>query len=200
MFNEVLESTLEILRNELWKAFYETAIMLSISFFLSTAFGLSFGFLLYLTRDQRFFKRPGLNKVIAAVINFIRSVAASVPLSITATVFLARLVESSLKEVDSGVLEAALSTGAKTSLIVRKVLLREAAPGIVRGITVTFISLIGFSAMAGMVGGGGIGNLAVQYGYYRYELGIMIFTIVVLVLLVQAAQFTGDYIAKKLTH
>jgi len=224
MFNEVLESTLEILRNELWKAFYETAIMLSISFFLSTAFGLSFGFLLYLTRDQRFFKRPGLNKVIATVINFIRSipfiilvvftlpftffvvgtkigpVAASVPLSITATVFLARLVESSLKEVDSGVLEAALSTGAKTSLIVRKVLLREAAPGIVRGITVTFISLIGFSAMAGMVGGGGIGNLAVQYGYYRYELGIMIFTIVVLVLLVQAAQFTGDYIAKKLTH
>ncbi len=79
-------------------------------------------------------------------------------------------------------------------------LLVEAAPGIARGITVTFISLIGFSAMAGMVGGGGIGNLAVQYGYYRYETGIMIFTIVVLVFIVQLAQYIGDYVAKKLTH
>ena len=76
----------------------------------------------------------------------------------------------------------------------------EAAPGIVRGITVTFISLIGFSAMAGMVGGGGIGNLAVQYGYYRYETGIMIFTIIVLVLIVQTAQYIGDLVAKKLSH
>ena len=109
-------------------------------------------------------------------------------------------IEISLKEVDSGVIEAALATGAKTSLIIRKVLLVEAAPGIARGITVTFISLIGFSAMAGMVGGGGIGNLAVQYGYYRYETGIMIFTIVVLVFIVQLAQYIGDYVAKKLTH
>ena len=97
-------------------------------------------------------------------------------------------------------IEAALATGANTSLIIRKVLLVEAAPGIVRGVTVTFISLIGFSAMAGMVGGGGIGNLAVQYGYYRYETGIMIFTIVILVIIVQLAQFIGDFIAKKLSH
>ncbi|MCI5577634.1 MAG: methionine ABC transporter permease [Succinivibrio sp.] len=198
--------------------------MLAISFSFSLVFGLIFGFLLYLTSNKAFFEKPILNKVIASVINFIRSipfiilvvftlpftfllvgtkigpVAASVPLCITATVFLARLVEISLKEVDKGVIEAALATGANTSLIIRKVLLVEAAPGIVRGVTVTFISLIGFSAMAGMVGGGGIGNLAVQYGYYRYETGIMIFTIVILVIIVQLAQFIGDFIAKKLSH
>ena len=224
MFNEILDSTLTILKNELWKAIYETAIMLGISFVLSLIFGSIFGFLLYLTSNKAFFQKPVLNKVVAGIINFIRSipfiilvvftlpftfllvgtkigpVAASVPLCITATVFLARLVEISLKEVDKGVIEAALATGANTSLIIRKVLLVEAAPGIVRGVTVTFISLIGFSAMAGMVGGGGIGNLAVQYGYYRYETGIMIFTIVILVIIVQLAQFIGDFIAKKLSH
>jgi len=221
---EIISSTIVILKNELIKSIYETAIMLGISFVFSLVFGSIFGFLLYLTSNKEFFEKPVLNKVIAGIINFIRSipfiilvvftlpftflivgtkigpVAASVPLCITSTVFLARLIEISLKEVDKGVIEAALATGAKTSLIIRKVLLVEAAPGIVRGITVTFISLIGFSAMAGMVGGGGIGNLAVQYGYYRYETGIMIFTIVILVIIVQIAQFVGDLIAKKLSH
>ena len=224
MLSEIIQSTITILQHELLKSINETAIMLAISFSFSLVFGLIFGFLLYLTSNKAFFEKPILNKVIAAVINFIRSipfiilvvftlpftfllvgtkigpVAASVPLCITATVFLARLVEISLKEVDKGVIEAALATGANTSLIIRKVLLVEAAPGIVRGVTVTFISLIGFSAMAGMVGGGGIGNLAVQYGYYRYETGIMIFTIVILVIIVQLAQFIGDFIAKKLSH
>ena len=224
MLSEIIQSTITILQHELLKSINETAIMLAISFTFSLVFGLIFGFLLYLTSNKAFFEKPILNKVIAAVINFIRSipfiilvvftlpftfllvgtkigpVAASVPLCITATVFLARLVEISLKEVDKGVIEAALATGANTSLIIRKVLLVEAAPGIVRGVTVTFISLIGFSAMAGMVGGGGIGNLAVQYGYYRYETGIMIFTIVILVIIVQLAQFIGDFIAKKLSH
>lgn len=224
MTNEILTSTITILKNEFGKAIYETVIMLGISFVFSLICGGILGFLLYLTSNREFFEKPFVNKVIASVINFIRSIpfiilvvftlpftfwvvgtkigpiAASVPLSITATVFLARMIEISLKEVDKGVIEAALATGASTSLIIRKVLLIEAAPGIARGITVTFISLIGFSAMAGMVGGGGIGNLAVQYGYYRYETGIMIFTIIVLVIIVQLAQFIGDYIAKKLTH
>ena len=224
MLSEIIQSTITILQHELLKSINETAIMLAISFTFSLVFGLIFGFLLYLTSNKAFFEKPILNKVIASVITFIRSipfiilvvftlpftfllvgtkigpVAASVPLCITATVFLARLVEISLKEVDKGVIEAALATGANTSLIIRKVLLVEAAPGIVRGVTVTFISLIGFSAMAGMVGGGGIGNLAVQYGYYRYETGIMIFTIVILVIIVQLAQFIGDFIAKKLSH
>lgn len=127
-------------------------------------------------------------------------IAASVPMTIWATVFLARLIEGALQEVDPGVIEAALATGASSKLIIRKVLLVESAPAIARGITVVFIALIGASAMAGMVGGGGIGNLAVQYGYYRYETGVMLFTIVILVLIVQLSQYIGDFVARKLTH
>ena len=113
---------------------------------------------------------------------------------------MARLVESSLLEVDEGVLEASVAQGASTYLIVKDVLLVEAAPGLIRALTVTIISLIGFSAMAGMVGGGGIGNLAIQYGYYRYESGVMLFTIILLVAIVQFSQWLGDFIAKRLSH
>ncbi len=220
----MLEQTLRILRNELWKAFYETAVMMGISFALSLVLGLLLGFALYLTETGAFFKNRALNSIASGIVNFIRSipfiilvvftlpltfylvgtkigpVAASVPMTIAATVFLARLVEGSLKEVDGGVIEAALATGARSLLIVRKVLLREAAPSIARAMTVVFINLIGCSAMAGMVGGGGIGNLAVQYGYYRYETGVMVFTIVVLVVIVQISQHLGDYVASKFTH
>ncbi|MCR5536101.1 MAG: ABC transporter permease [Succinivibrio sp.] len=220
----MIEATLEILQRELGKAIAETAIMLGIAALFSLILGISLGFVLYLTRQPAFLANPGLNRGVAGIINFIRSipfiilvvftlpftfwlvgtkigpVAAAVPMSISATVFLARLVEMSLQEVDRGVIEAAFATGASRALIIRNVLLVEAAPGIARGITVTFISLIGFSAMAGMVGGGGIGNLAVQYGYYRYETGVMLFTIVFLVLIVQFAQYCGDLIARKLAH
>ncbi len=225
MSSQLLESTLNILQNEFLKSIYETALMIGISFSLSLVFGLALGFVLYLTSGKTFFEKTiSLNKTVSAFINIIRSIpfiilvvfslpltfilvgtkigpiAASVPLSIAAIVFFARLVESALKEVDAGVIEAAIATGASHFLIIRNVLLVEAAPAIVRGITITFINLIGCSAMAGMVGGGGIGNLAIQYGYYRYETGVMIFTIVVLVVIVQLAQLTGDRIAKLLTH
>lgn len=225
MNSELIESTINILRNEFVKSIYETALMIGISFSLSLIFGLTLGFVLYLTSGKTFFEKTiSLNKTVSAFINIIRSIpfiilvvfslpltfilvgtkigpiAASVPLSIAAIVFFARLVESALKEVDAGVIEAAIATGASHFLIIKNVLLVEAAPAIVRGITITFINLIGCSAMAGMVGGGGIGNLAIQYGYYRYETGVMIFTIVVLVVIVQLAQLTGDRIAKLLTH
>lgn len=225
MNSQLLESTLNILKNEFVKSIYETALMIGISFSLSLIFGLALGFVLYLTSGKTFFEKTiSLNKTVSALINIIRSIpfiilvvfslpltfilvgtkigpiAASVPLSIAAIVFFARLVESALKEVDAGVIEAAIATGASHFLIIKNVLLVEAAPAIVRGITITFINLIGCSAMAGMVGGGGIGNLAIQYGYYRYETGVMIFTIVVLVVIVQLAQLTGDRIAKFLTH
>ncbi|MBQ9221740.1 methionine ABC transporter permease [Succinivibrio dextrinosolvens] len=225
MNSELIESTINILRNEFVKSIYETALMIGISFSLSLIFGLALGFVLYLTSGKTFFEKTiSLNKTVSAFINIIRSIpfiilvvfslpltfilvgtkigpiAASVPLSIAAIVFFARLVESALKEVDAGVIEAAIATGASHFLIIKNVLLVEAAPAIVRGITITFINLIGCSAMAGMVGGGGIGNLAIQYGYYRYETGVMIFTIVVLVVIVQLAQLTGDRIAKLLTH
>ena len=222
--NELISSTLTILSNELGKAVYETCIMMAISFAVSLVLGTILGFILYLTSSNAFYNRPLVNKCVGSAVNFVRSIpfiilvvftlpltfflvgtkigpiAASVPLAITATVFLARLVEIALAEIDPGVIEAALACGASNSLIIRKVLLVEAAPAILRGITVTFISLIGFSAMAGMVGGCGIGNLAVQYGYYRYETGIMIFTIVFLVILVQIVQHLGDYLAKKFSH
>lgn len=222
--NDLISSTLTILSNELGKAVYETCIMMAISFAVSLVLGTILGFILYLTSSNAFYNKPLVNKCVGAIVNFVRSIpfiilvvftlpltfflvgtkigpiAASVPLAITATVFLARLVEIALAEVDPGVIEAALACGASNSLIIRKVLLVEAAPAILRGITVTFISLIGFSAMAGMVGGGGIGNLAVQYGYYRYETGIMIFTIVFLVIIVQIVQHLGDYLAKKFSH
>lgn len=225
MNSELIESTINILQNEFVKSIYETALMIGISFSLSLIFGLTLGFILYLTSGKTFFEKTiSLNKTVSAFINIIRSIpfiilvvfslpltfilvgtkigpiAASVPLSIAAIVFFARLVESALKEVDAGVIEAAIATGASHFLIIKNVLLVEAAPAIVRGITITFINLIGCSAMAGMVGGGGIGNLAIQYGYYRYETGVMIFTIVILVVIVQLAQLTGDRIAKLLTH
>ena len=225
MSSQLLESTINILQNEFLKSIYETALMSGRSFSLRLVFGLALGFVLYLTSGKTFFEKTiSLNKTVSAFINIIRSIpfiilvvfslpltfilvgtkigpiAASVPLSIAAIVFFARLVESALKEVDAGVIEAAIATGASHSLIIRNVLLVEAAPAIVRGITITFINLIGCSAMAGMVGGGGIGNLAIQYGYYRYETGVMIFTIVVLVVIVQLAQLTGDRIARLLTH
>lgn len=220
----MLEQTLTILHNELWKAFRETAIMMGISFGLSLVLGVALGFALYLTGSGAFYKSRALNAISSGIVNFIRSipfiilvvftlpftfwlvgtkigpVAASVPMTISATVFLARLVEGAIKGVDGGIIEAALATGAGSFLIVRRVLLREAAPAIARAVTVVFINLIGCSAMAGMVGGGGIGNLAVQYGYYRYETGIMIFTIVVLVIIVQLSQYLGDYVASKFTH
>ncbi len=225
MLTEIISSTLSILKNEFVKSVYETAVMMGISFVCSLIFGTALGFLLYLSSDSCFISQGrNLNRFLSTIVNFIRSIpfiilvvftlpltymlvgtkigpiAASVPMTISAIVFLARLTESALKEVDSGVIEAALSTGACTSLIVKNVLLLEAAPGIVRGLTITFINLIGCSAMAGMVGGGGIGNLAVQYGYYRYETGVMIFTIIVLVLVVQLAQFAGDKVAALLSH
>ncbi len=220
MFNE----TLVILQRELWKAFAQTFVMMGISFVLSLILGLALGFVLYLTETPAFYPKKSLNAVAAAIVNFIRSIpfiilvvftlpltfwlvgtkigpiAASVPMTISATVFLARLVESSLKETDPGVIGAALASGARPWLIIRKVLLVEAAPSIARAVTVVFINLIGASAMAGMVGGGGIGNLAVQYGYYRYETGVMLFTIVVLVIVVQLSQYLGDKVAKHLSH
>lgn len=220
----MFEDTVEIIGRELPKALWESAIMLGISLFCCAVFGLAIGFYLYLTSKEEFLKSPKANAVTGYIVNAVRSipfiilvvftlpltflltgtkigpVAAAVPLSICAVAFYARLVENALREVDPGVIEASLASGADKLLIVKDVLLVEAAPGLVRGFTVTFISLIGFSAMSGMVGGGGIGNIAIQYGYYRYETGVMIFTIVFLVLLVQIVQWGGDFIAKKLSH
>ncbi len=218
------QNTVTILERELGKALYESAVMLGISLVLGLIFGLVLGFMLYLSSKPQFLHAPNFNRILGGIVNFVRSVpfiilvvftlpltflltgtkigpvAAAVPLSLCAIAFYARLVEGALCEVDPGVLEAAIASGAGTGLIVRDVLLKEAAPGLIRGFTVTFISLIGFSAMSGMVGGGGVGNIAIQYGYYRYETGVMLFTIIVLVLFVQLVQYLGDKAARRLTR
>lgn len=122
--------------------------------------------------------------------------AAAVPLSVAAIPFFARIVESAAREIDKGVIEAAISVGASPWMIIKDIILPEIKPGIISGLTITTISLIGFSAMAGTIGGGGIGDLAIRYGYYRYDDLVMYTTVIVLIVLVQVIQYTGDFIAK----
>jgi D-methionine transport system permease protein len=125
--------------------------------------------------------------------------AAIVPLTVAAAPFVARIIESALKEVDPGVVEAAKSFGASNTQIIFKVMLKEAIPSIISGLTLTIISIIGYSAMAGTVGGGGLGDVAIRYGYQRYQTDVMIVTVVILVIIVQALQTLGNYLYKKLS-
>ena len=123
-----------------------------------------------------------------------------VPLTIAAAPFVARLVEAALREVDHGLVEAAQAMGATTSQIVWKVLLPEALPGIVAGLTITFVSLTGYSAMAGAIGGGGLGDLGIRYGYQRFLPEIMLAVVLVLIFFVQAVQSLGDWAVRKLSQ
>ena len=125
--------------------------------------------------------------------------AAIVPLTIAAAPFVARIIESSLKEVDPGVVEAAKSFGASNTQVIFKVMLKEAVPSIISGLTLTIISIIGYSAMAGTVGGGGLGDVAIRYGYQRYQTDVMIVTVIILIIIVQALQSLGNYLYKKLS-
>jgi D-methionine transport system permease protein len=214
------EATRELL-SDLLKAFGETFQMVGISLALAIAVGVPLGLLLFMTERGRFLESRAANAAANLVVNVIRSLpfvillvlvlpltqwllatiigpgAASVPLSIAAVAFYARLVHASLAEVDPGVLEAAVAAGASAPQIVWQVLLPESLPGLVRGLTVTAISLIGYSAMAGIVGGGGVGDLAIRFGYYRYETRVMVVTVVVLVVLVQVVQMVGDVAARR---
>ncbi len=210
---------------ELWpdllNAFKETFLMLGVSVGFAVLGGVPLGFLLFITQRKLFWENRAANVIGNFLVNVIRSVpfvillvlllpltqlllkttigpqAASVPLSVAAIAFYARLVQGSLCEVDPGVIEAALAFGASPLMIIRTVLFREAMPGLLRGLTVTIISLVGYSAMAGIVGGGGIGDLAIRFGYYRYQTNVMIITVVILVVLVQAIQVLGDYLARR---
>lgn len=219
-----MESTLEILQVELLPAIWETVYMVLISTAAALILGMALGLLLYITENPLFYPNRAVNAAAGFVANLIRSIpfiillvllipftkmlvgtsvgpsAASVPLSIAAVAFYARLVEGAFSEVDRGVLEAAKASGAGFGLILRDVLFVEALPGIIRAVTITVINLIGFSAMAGIVGGGGIGNLAIQYGYYRYETGVMLTTVLLLVVIVQVAQAAGDAVANHFTR
>ena len=125
--------------------------------------------------------------------------AALVPLTIGAAPFIARVIEGSLKEVDSGVIEAAKSFGASNTQIIFKVMLKEAVPSIISGLTLTIINIIGYSAMAGSVGAGGLGKVAISYGYQRYQTDVMIVTVIILIIMVQGLQSLGNYLYKKLS-
>ncbi len=125
--------------------------------------------------------------------------AAMVPLTIAAAPFVARIIESSLREVDKGVIEAAKSFGASNSQIIFKVMLKEAVPSIVSGITLTVISIVGYSAMAGAIGGGGLGDVAIRYGYQRYQMDMMVVTCIILIIVVQGLQILGNYFYNKLS-
>ncbi|MGG7212684.1 methionine ABC transporter permease [Clostridium nigeriense] len=129
----------------------------------------------------------------------IGTIAAIVPLTIAAAPFVARIIESALKEVDPGVIEAAKSFGASNTQIIFKVMLKEAVPSIISGLTLTVISIIGYSAMAGTVGAGGLGDIAVRYGYQRYQTDVMIVTVIILIIIVQVLQSLGNYLYKKLS-
>lgn len=205
-------------------SFYETLWMVVVSGLVGTVFGLPMGILLYLTKKNGVLPMPVFNAILALVINAVRSVpfiillvaiipftrfivgtsigtaAAIVPLTIAAAPFVARLVETALREVDGGLVEAAQSMGATTWQIIYKVLIPESLGGIVAGLTITFVSLVGYSAMAGAIGGGGLGDLGIRYGYQRFLPEVMVAVVVLLIIFVQLVQSFGDYIVKKISH
>ena len=206
----------------LTKALGETIYMVAISMLIASAIGIPLGVLLHVTAKGEFLDAPMVNGSIGAVVNAVRSIpfiilmvaiipltrlivgsaigttAAMVPLVIASVPFIGRQVETSLREVPRGLVEAALSMGATPMQIITRVLLPESMPGIVSQLTTVIIALVGESAMAGAIGGGGLGDLAIRYGYQRFRPDIMIATVVILIVLVQFVQFLGNTLAARL--
>lgn len=204
------------------KALGETVYMVVVSMIVATVIGVPLGVLLHTTSKGQILESPVLNRTVGAVVNAVRSIpfiillvaiipftrllvgtaigttAAMVPLVIAAIPFIGRQVETSLKEVPFGLIEAAQSMGATPTQIIWKVLLPESMSSIVAQLTTVIISLVGESAMAGAVGGGGLGDLAIRYGYQRFRPEIMLATVIILIVLVQLVQFVGNTLAKRL--
>lgn len=200
----------------------ETFYMVFFSTLFSIILGLPIGILLVITEKGGIWEKPLLYKILDGIINILRSfpfiilmilifplskllvgktigtTAAIVPLSIAAAPFVARVMQSSLLEVDKGIIESSLSMGASSSEIIGKVLLPEALPSIVLGITLTIINIIGYSAMAGAIGAGGLGDLAIRFGLYRFQTDVMAISVIVIIILVQGVQFIGNRLAVKI--
>ena len=200
----------------------ETLLMVIVSTLFGYVLGLPLGVLLTVSDTDGISPHPLLYKILDLIINITRSIpflilliliqpftklvvgksygtmATVVPLTVAAAPFIARMVEGSLKEVDKGVIEAALSMGAGKMTIITKVLIAEARTSLLVGVPIALGTILGYSAMAGLVGGGGLGDIAIRYGYYRYESEIMIITVVVLVVLMQILQWAGNLLSKKL--
>ncbi|KJZ16208.1 MULTISPECIES: methionine ABC transporter permease [Halomonas] len=212
MFNLILEATLD------------TLYMVAVSGVIAALVGIPLGVLLYVTRPGQILAQPVLQSVLGIITNIGRSIpfiilmvaiipftrmlvgssigtnAAAVPLTIAAIPFIARLVEGALNEISPGLVEAAQSMGATPWQIITKVLLPEARGGIFTALTVTAVTLVSYSAMAGAVGGGGLGDLGIRYGYNRFNPTIMLITVAILVVMVQAFQSLGDYLVRKSDH
>lgn len=215
---------LEPLWPQIWTATWETIYMTLVSVFFATLVGLPMGVILVLTDRGHILENRLVNTVLGWFVNigrsfpfiilmvaiipftrlvvgtFIGTTGAIPPLVVAAAPFVARMVETSLKEVDWGVIEAALSVGASAWQVVYKVLLPEALPGLVLGTTITTINVLGYTAMAGVVGGGGLGDLAVRYGFQRYMPDVMVVTVVILIVMVQVLQSLGDWLARKVNR
>lgn len=215
--------TTETLIQVLSNALIETLIMVSLSTLFAVIIGMVLAIALILTDREGPMENRYIYKILDIAINILRSLpfiilmvvvvpitraivgksigtpAAIVPLTIAAAPFVARLIETSLKEVDKGVIEAAKSLGATKTQIIFKIMIKESLPSIASGLTLTIISIIGYSAMAGSIGGGGLGAAAITYGYNRFNMPIMLFTVIVLVIFVQLIQNFGSYIYKKLS-
>ena len=220
MFENFSEMMIQLFIDSFW----ETVIMVGVSGVIGALIGIPMGVFLRLTDKGGVLENAPLNNSVGWVVNAVRSTpfiillvaiipltrfitgssigtwAAVVPLTIAAAPFIARLVETSLREVDNGLIEAAQSMGATTSQIVWKVLLPEAMPGIIAGLTLSLVSLTGYSAMAGAIGGGGLGDLGIRYGYQRFLPDIMLAVVIILIFFVQAIQSLGDWVVRRISH
>ncbi|EGR4166489.1 methionine ABC transporter permease [Vibrio cholerae] len=210
----------DLLLTPTWQTLYMVAIAGAVGF----ALGIPLGVILHTTKKEGLLENLPLNRALGAVVNIGRSVpflvlmvaiipvtklivgtfigttAAIVPLTIGAIPFVARLIESALLEVPTGLVEAAQSMGATPLQIIRKVLLPEALPTILNSVTITLVTLVSYSAMAGTVGGGGLGDVAIRYGFHRYDITIMAVTVVMLIVLVQIIQSIGDALVRRVDH
>ncbi|WP_282875642.1 methionine ABC transporter permease [Pseudomonas peli] len=215
---------MSLLFERLWQGFLDTLLMVGVSSLLALLAGIPLAVFLVTSSKGGIFEAPKLNQLLGSIVNLFRSIpflilmvalipftrlivgttygvwAAVVPLTIAATPFFARIAEVSLREVDHGLIEAAQAMGCRRWHIVWHVLLPEALPGIVGGFTITLVTMINSSAMAGAIGAGGLGDLAYRYGYQRFDSQVMLTVIVTLVMLVSLIQFGGDRLAKGLNR
>ncbi|SFQ46337.1 D-methionine transport system permease protein [Caldicoprobacter faecalis] len=200
----------------------QTVYMVFFSTVFSLLLGFPMGVLLVITEKGGIWEKPTLYRILDGIINVLRSfpflilmvllfplsrlivgktigtTATIVPLSVAAAPFVARVIETSLKEVDKGVIEFGQSIGATVPQIIFKILIPEAMPSLIMGVTLTIVNLIGYSAMAGAIGGGGLGDLAIRYGLYRFQTDVMVVSVVVIVILVQGVQFLGNKLASRI--
>jgi len=219
-FDRITPQILALLQTSLW----ETLAMVGVSGAVAVLVGIPLGVALVVTHRGAMLSCPALNRSLGVVVNATRSVpfvilmvaiipftrwvagtsigtaAAIVPLSVAAIPFMARIAENAMREVDRGLITAARAMGASPLQVIFKVILPESLPGLLAGTIVTLVSLIGYSAMAGAIGGGGLGDLGIRYGYQRFLPEVMLLVVVVLIVLVQAVQSLGDWVVRRISH